>query len=165
MTSVRILGVDPGFDRLGVCLLEKNGTEESLVHSACFVTSKTEAFEDRLLSLGMQIEDYIKKYRPDHLAIETLFVTKNQKTAMLVASVRGMIIYIARKNKLSIFEYSPPQIKSAITGYGQAKKEDVAFMVSKILKKNLSKNLLDDEVDAIAISLTHSAHYRSTLWK
>lgn len=164
MNSIRILGVDPGFDRLGVCVLEKSGPKESLIHSACFVTSKSESFEDRLLFLGGQVEKYIKKHKPNHLAIETLFVTKNQKTAMMVACARGMIIYIARKNKLSVFEYSPPQIKNAITGYGQAKKEDVAFMVSRILKKDLSKHLLDDEVDAIAISLTHSAHYRSTLW-
>ena len=165
MTLIRILGIDPGFDRLGVCILDKDGNKEKVVTSLGIITSKTEAFEDRLLYLANGVEKLIKEYNPNHLAIETLFVTKNQKTAMLVACVRGVIIYLCKKHGLGVFEYSPPQIKLAITGYGQAKKEDVAYMVSKILRTPLDKKQLDDEVDAIAIALTHSAHYKARFWK
>lgn len=162
---MRILGIDPGFDRLGVCVLDKEGTKETLVTSLGIVTSKTESFEDRLLYLANGVEKLIQEYKPTHLAIETLFVTKNQKTAMLVACVRGVIIYLCKKHGLEIFEYSPPQIKLAITGYGQAKKEDITYMVSKILHVTFDKKQLDDEIDAIAIALTHSAHYKARLWR
>lgn len=164
MTPIRILGIDPGFDRLGVCILDKEGGKETLVTSLGILTSKSEVFEDRLLYIGDAVEKLVTKYKPDHLAIETLFVTKNQKTAMLVACVRGVIIYLCKKHGLSIFEYSPPQIKLAVTGYGQAKKDDVAYMVSKIIAIPKDKKQLDDEVDAIAIALTHSAHYKASLW-
>lgn len=165
MTRIRILGIDPGFDRLGVCILDKEGNKETVVTSLGIITSKTETFEDRLLYLADGVEKLIREHKPDHLAIETLFVTKNQKTAMLVACVRGVIIYLCKKHGLLIFEYSPPQIKLAVTGYGQAKKEDVAYMVSKILHITFDKKQLDDEIDAIAIALTHSAHYKASLWK
>ena len=165
MKKIRILGIDPGFDRLGICVLDKEGTKENLVTSLCVVTSRKDNFEERLLVLASDLEKMLKKYKPDHLAIETLFVTKNQKTAMLVASVRGVIIYLCKKNGLSIFEYSPPQIKSAVTGYGHAKKEDISFMVSKILKMSIKKGQLDDEIDAIAIALTHSACQKESFIK
>lgn len=165
MKSVRILGIDPGFDRLGVAIIDKYGAQETFVHSISITTSKKETFPERLCFVGMALIDIIKKYKPDHLAIETIFVTKNQKTAMLVSQVRGVIIYLSRLSGLDVFEYSPPQIKSAITGYGKSTKDDVAFMVSKILRKSFPKNTLDDELDAIAIALTHSANYKPFLGK
>lgn len=164
MTRIRILGIDPGFDRLGICVLDKEGGKEEVVTSLGIITSRTTSFDERLLYIAEGLEKLLIEYKPNHLAIETLFVTKNQKTAMLVACVRGVIIYLCKKHGLSIFEYSPPQIKLAITGYGQAKKNDVAYMVSKILRIELDKKQLDDEVDAIAIALTHSAHYKASLW-
>lgn len=155
---VRILGIDPGFDRLGVCILDKEGGKESLIFSTCITTSKKETFEKRLLSVGEALEKIIITYKPDELAIETLFFTNNQKTIITVAEVRGICIYLAHKHGSSLFEYSPPQIKSAIAGHGKASKEDIAFMVPKILKQPLLINTLDDEIDAIAIALTHSAN-------
>lgn len=160
MKSVRILGIDPGFDRLGVAVIDKEGAQEIFIHSLSVTTSPKDPFPERLLLIGKTLKEIITTYKPDHLAIETLFVTKNQKTAMLVSQVRGVIIYLAYLGGLEVFEYSPPQIKSAITGYGKSTKDDVAFMVSKILHKSFPKNTLDDEVDAIAIALTHSANYK-----
>lgn len=163
MTVVRILGIDPGFDRLGVCVLDKEGNKESLVFSTCITTSKKDSFEKRLVAIGKELEDILKKYTPNELAIETLFFTNNQKTIITVAEVRGICIYLSYKNNVELFEYSPPQIKLAIAGHGKASKEDIALMVPKILKQPLLIGTLDDEIDAIAIALTHSANRQNRL--
>ncbi len=162
---IRILGIDPGFDRLGVCILDNEGSNVGLVHSFCIITSRTDSFEKRLGAIGSQLEELIKEYRPNELAIEKLFFAKNQTTAINVAEVRGVVLYLAHTHALSIHEYSPPQIKLAVAGHGNATKNDIAHMVPKILKIPLSVNLLDDELDAIAIALTHSAHRKMTTWK
>ncbi len=163
MSVIRILGIDPGFDRLGVCILDKEGPKETLVFSTCITTSKKESFEKRLTLIGKGLEEIILRYKPDELAIETLFFTNNQKTIITVAEVRGICIYLAHKNGAALFEYSPPQIKLAIAGHGKASKEDIAIMVPKILKQPLLINTLDDEIDAIAIALTHSANRQNRL--
>ncbi len=163
MSAIRILGIDPGFDRLGVCIVDKDGTKESLIFSTCITTNRKETFEERLLSIGNELEKILQQYSPHELAIETLFFTNNQKTIITVAEVRGICIYLSHKYKASIYEYSPPQIKSAITGYGKATKDDIALMVPKILKQPLPSKTLDDEIDAIAIALTHSANRQNTL--
>jgi crossover junction endodeoxyribonuclease RuvC len=164
MHSSRILGIDPGFDRLGVCIVDKEGTKETLVFSTCIVTSKKDSFEARLATVGKELTKILENYEPTELAIETLFFTTNQKTIITVAEVRGICIYLAHLHGLSIHEYSPPQIKVAVTGYGKATKEDIAIMVPKILGKPLKIGTLDDEIDAIAIALTHSAHRKMTMW-
>lgn len=163
MSAIRILGIDPGFDRLGVCVLDKEGNREILVYSTCIITNKKESFEKRLSVIGKTLEKIIKKYNPDEIAIETLFFTTNQKTIITVAEVRGVCIYLAHLHGATLFEYSPPQIKLAIAGHGKASKEDISLMVPKILKQTLLVNTLDDEIDAIAIALTHSANRRNRL--
>jgi crossover junction endodeoxyribonuclease RuvC len=163
MELVRILGIDPGFDRLGVCILDKEGNKETLIYSTCITTSKKDSFEKRLVAIGKELEILIQKYTPHELAIETLFFTTNQKTVITVAEVRGICIYLSYKNGMVVHEYSPPQIKLAIAGHGKASKEDIAHMVPKILKQPLLINTLDDEIDAIAIALTHSANRESRL--
>lgn len=163
--TIRILGVDPGFDRLGVCILDKVSGKETLIFSTCIHTSRKDSFEKRLHSLGQALEKIIKKYTPDELAIETLFFTTNQKTVIAVAEVRGVCLYLAYSYKLTVHEYSPPQVKVAVTGYGKASKEDLATMVPKIIGKQGTSGLIDDEMDAIAIALTHSAHRKILSWK
>ena len=163
--STRILGIDPGFDRLGVCVLEKEGSVEALLFSTCIVTSKKDSFEERLATIATELTLILKKYTPTELAIEKLFLANNQRTVMNVSEARGVLLYICHINGLSVHEYSPPQIKVAVTGYGKATKNDIALMVPKILKTSLAVNLLDDELDAIAIALTHSAHRKMNSWK
>lgn len=165
MSIVRILGIDPGFDRLGICILDKEKGVEKLIYSSCIETSKKDSFEKRLLSIGKELEFILKKYKPNELAIETIFFTKNQKTVINVAEVRGVCLYLCYKHRLSIHEYSPPQIKVAIGGYGKSTKTDIAHMVPKILGIKIKNTLLDDELDAIATALTHSAHRKMNLWK
>ncbi|MEK7586960.1 MAG: crossover junction endodeoxyribonuclease RuvC [Patescibacteria group bacterium] len=151
---MKILGIDPGYDKLGVAVVEKLPKEkEKLIYSACLKTNKSDDYFDRLKELGESLEKIIEIYKPEVLSIEKLFFTTNQKTAMRVSEVRGMIIYLAKKNNLKIFEYTPLQVKSTIAGFGRADKAQVIMMVPKliVLKKEIKE---DDEYDAIALALT-----------
>lgn len=161
--SIYILGIDPGFDRLGVAILEKKQGEEKLIFSTCVITNKKESFEERLFQIGNDLEKIIKKHKPNHLSIEKLFLTSNQRTVMHVSEARGVCVYIAKKYNLKIFEYSPPEIKLAVTGYGKSDKNAVSLMVSRILKIKTSTKMIDDEFDAIAVALTHSAINKNKL--
>ena len=156
-----ILGIDPGFERLGVAILEKNkgDKKEKVLFSECFHTSSKIEFSERLNLIGKEIKKIIKKFKPEILSIETLFLNTNQKTVMHVAEVRGVVIYEASLLNLKIFEASPPQIKIATTGYGKANKEQVMKMV-KILVNIDNNKKSDDELDAIAVALTAFAHIR-----
>ncbi len=156
---MRILGIDPGYERLGVAVLEKNkgDKKEKVIFSECFKTSSKLDFSERILLIGDEVNKIIKKYKPEILSIETLFLTTNQKTVMHVAEARGVILYEAIKNNLKIFEASPLQIKMATTGYGKADKNQVIKMVGMLVDINDSKKI-DDELDAIAIALTAFAY-------
>ena len=151
---MKVIGIDPGFERLGIAIVEKDKTGKELVlFSECFKTSALLDFEKRLFLIGEEITNIIKKYKPDTLAIETLFLNKNQKTVMRVAETRGVILYEAQKANLKIFNISPPCIKLAVTGYGRANKEQMMKMV-RLLVNIKSDKTSDDELDAIAIALT-----------
>lgn len=158
---MRILGIDPGFERLGVAILEKskNDKREKVVFSECFKTSAKLEFSERLNLIGEEVHRIIKEYQPEVLAIETLFLTTNQKTVMRVAEARGVVIYECAKARLRVFEASPPQIKIATTGYGRANKDQMIKMVKILLDVDDSKKS-DDELDAIAIALTAFAHQK-----
>jgi crossover junction endodeoxyribonuclease RuvC len=157
----RILGIDPGYERLGIGILEKNkgDKKERVLFSECFKTSAKLEFHERLCLLGEEVRNVIKKYNPEILSIETLFLTTNQKTVMHVAEARGVVIYEAASAGLKIFEASPPQIKIATTGYGKANKEQIIKMVKMLVEIDNSKKS-DDELDAIAIALTAFAYMR-----
>jgi len=152
---MKILGIDPGYERLGIAVLEKNkgDKKEKVIYSDCFKTSAKMPFEERLLLLGREVERVINFYQPDGLAIETLFFTNNQKTAMNVAEVRGTILYIAKCAGLTLQQFTPMQIKVAVAGHGQGDKRAVTDMVTKLvlIEKEIKH---DDEYDAIAIALT-----------
>lgn len=151
---MKILAIDPGFERVGIAIIEKTYTlKHNLVYSNCFKTSAKIPFHERLTLIGNEIESIIKKYKPDALAIEKLYFTTNQKTVMGVSEARGVIIYTASRNGLQIFEYTPPQIKIAVTGYGKSTKDAVMFMVRKLIEVKDSV-VSDDELDAIAIGIT-----------
>lgn len=152
-----ILAIDPGYERLGIAMLEKNPKEkEVLLYSECFKTSAKLPHHERLTLIGEKIREIIKRYKPEALATEKLFFSKNQKTALLVAEARGVILYSASSQGLDVFEYDPSCIKIAITGYGRSEKKQMIDMVKKLIKVDKKTNS-DDEFDAIAIGLTHFA--------
>lgn len=155
-----VLGIDPGYDRLGVAIVKKEGGKEELIFSDCFLSDKKNTLGERLLEIGNELENLIKKYRPEATATEKLYFTVNQKTAMAVAEARGVISYLSAKHKIPLFEYTPPEIKLTVTGYGNANKKQVAEMIPRLIK--ISKSIkYDDEYDAVAIALTHLARTNS----
>ncbi|OHA47911.1 MAG: crossover junction endodeoxyribonuclease RuvC [Candidatus Taylorbacteria bacterium RIFOXYD2_FULL_36_9] len=155
---MKIIAIDPGYERVGIAILEKNAGKEVLLFSECFKTLATETAEERLQLIGEEIFSLIKKYKPEALTIETLFFKTNAKTAMRVSEARGVMLYEAAKNGLLVTEFTPLQIKVAVTGYGKSDKNQVTSMVQKLIKIN--KDIKhDDEYDAIAVGLTYFACY------
>jgi crossover junction endodeoxyribonuclease RuvC len=157
---MKIIAIDPGYERVGIAILEKVSNKETLIYSECFKTLATKSSEERLRLIGEEISKLIKKYQPQALAIENLFFKNNAKTAMKVSEARGVMLYEAAKNNLEIMEFTPLQIKIAVTGYGKSEKEQVTTMVKKLIKiPELLK--YDDEYDAIAVGLTFFACHRT----
>ncbi len=160
---MKIISIDPGYERMGVAIIEKTtlagqAGKETLVFSECFKTSAKILHEERLKLIGQEIEILIKKYKPEAMAIETLFFTNNQKTVMQVSEARGVMLYVAAIAKLKVFEFSPMAIKVAVTGYGKSEKNQVTEMVKKLIK--IGRNIkYDDEYDAIAVGLTYFASH------
>ena len=156
---MKVLAFDPGYERLGVAVIEKKNGKEILLHSECVRTSAKSDFSIRLKELGAAAEALIKKWKPDAVALEDLFFEKNAKTAMQVAEVRGALIYIAAARGIKIYSYTPGEVKVAVTGYGGSDKRAIAAMVPKLLRLSEGKRL-DDELDAIAVGITCLASVR-----
>lgn len=156
---MRVLSFDPGYERLGVAVLEKENGKENLLYSACVRTSAKLEFSERLKKIGNETEELIKKWKPDAVALEEIFFEKNAKTAIQVAEVRGVLIYIAVAQNIKIYNYTPGEVKIAVTGYGGSDKRAIAAMVPKLLRLPGGKKL-DDELDAIAVGITCLASIR-----
>lgn len=158
----KILAIDPGYERLGIAVLEKINDKENLIFSECYRTDSKKDFVDRLESIGLRVKEIIRLYKPETLAIETLIFNTNQKTAMRVSEVRGAIIFLAKEAGLLIRELTPLQIKMAITGYGRSDKKQMLAMLVKLIKIEKNRKTKDDEYDAIATGLACIAHFKIT---
>jgi len=153
---MRVLGIDPGYDRCGIAIAERdNNGKQILIFSGCITPPKGERAQ-RLGALYKAVADVIQKHSPTHVAIEKVFFSNNQKTALAVAEARGALLSVAAEKGLPVSEYTPQEIKLAMTGYGASSKQQVADMVSKLVsvRPNVEH---DDEFDAIAIALTELA--------
>lgn len=161
---MRVLAFDPGFERLGAAVIEKIKGKDALLYSDCLRTDATLPFPERLAQLGAGVETLLKKLKPEAVALEDLYFAKNVKTAMQVAEVRGMLIYLAASRGLPVYHYTPLQVKIAVTGFGASDKRAVAAMVPHLItlpvQKIAAKKRLDDEMDAIAVGLTCLASLR-----
>ncbi len=164
-----IIAIDPGYDRVGIAILEKsaNGTRETLLHSECFTTDKKESIDERIFVLANHIQFVITKYSPTVMSIENVFFSTNQKTIMGVSEAKGVIKFVARESGLSVVEYTPLQVKMAITGDGRADKARIAMMVPKLIQMDMTERRsqmggtssgIDDEIDAIALGITYFAY-------
>lgn len=147
-----ILGIDPGYDRLGFAIIE-NDTKPKLLYSGCIKTKKEKTIPERIFEVGKEIEKLFKEWKPKIISIEKLFMFKNQKTVIAVAEICGIIKFLAKENNAKIIEMTPIQIKSSITSYGRADKNSVNKLISKIIKLP-NRKILDDEIDAIAIAIS-----------
>jgi crossover junction endodeoxyribonuclease RuvC len=155
---MRFLGIDPGYDRLGLAVVEKEPNQkEVVVFSECFETDKQTDLFCRLQQVGARVSDIIETFAPNAIALETLVFNTNQKTAMTVAAARGIIIYLAKESGCAVYEYHPQEIKVAITGYGKSDKTAVMTMVKQLVD-NCPENAKDDEFDAIATAVAGLAH-------
>lgn len=148
-----ILGIDPGTSRIGYALIKKSEKNDvNLIIYGC-LEIREQSQAERLKLISELIGNLVAKYHPDTLAIEKLFFTKNAKTALSVAEARGVIINSANASGLKILEFTPLEVKIAVTGYGKAEKYQVQKMVCNILKlKEIPQS--DDAADAVAIALT-----------
>lgn len=151
---MRIIAIDPGYERLGIAIIERLPRQkETLLYSDCFKTSSKLPHHERLGLIGSEIARIISEHAPQALCLENLFFSSNKKSAITVAEARGVILYQAAANKLPVYEYGPGQIKVAVTGYGASDKEQVIAMVPRLIK--IDKEIrYDDEYDAIAVGLT-----------
>ncbi len=153
---MRVLAIDPGYDRLGIAVLEGDPSRPTHVWSDCIIPPKGEAAQ-RLAVVSRAAWEAIQTYQPDVLAIEKLFFAKSVTSALGVAEARGAVLAAAGNSGLPVLEFSPQEVKMAVTGYGSADKKAVESMVPKLVSLP-EKKRLDDEFDAIALAICALPH-------
>lgn len=148
-----ILGIDPGIATTGYAVVKKDGNKFETFDYGCILTKKGGKLESRLFEISEKLKIIIQKYKPNRVGIEQLFFCKNVKTAMMVGQARGAILLTITNYDLPVYEFTPLQIKQAVSGYGKADKQQVQKMIQIILKlKEIPKP--DDAADALAIAYT-----------
>ena len=149
-----ILGIDPGYAIIGFGIIDTS-KNNAVIDYGVITTPKDDSISLRLKNIECALCSLFETYKPEAVAIEELFYFKNQKTIIPVAEARGFILLTAQKYCKNIFEYTPMQIKQALTGQGRAEKQQIQFMVKNILGlKQIPKP--DDAADALAVALTHA---------
>ena len=147
-----ILGIDPGTATTGYGVLESVGGKLKMIEHGCVLTDKSLEMPERLDILGQGLREIIDRFSPEVMAVEELFFFKNKKTVISVGQARGVAVFVGKNAGLSIHEYTPLQVKQAVTGYGRAEKKQVQMMVKNILKlKDIPKP--DDAADALAVAI------------
>lgn len=149
-----VLGIDPGYALMGWGVVEAEGSRMKLINYGCIETKAGVPMQTRLRTLQLGIRDLLNIYKPDDVAFEELFFARNVTTALMVGAARGAAIIAAAEYTSNLYEYTPMQIKQAITGYGKADKKQIQQMVKLLLKlEEIPKP--DDAADAIACAITH----------
>ncbi|MBR3971917.1 MAG: crossover junction endodeoxyribonuclease RuvC [Ruminococcus sp.] len=149
-----VLGIDPGYAIVGYGILEYSGINYRAMGCGAVTTDADTPFDERLKIIFDNVSDLIDKVKPSAMAVESLYFQNNQKTAIMVAEARGVILLAAKLKGVPVFEYTPLQVKTAVTGYGKAKKHQVMEMTKRLL--SLSKMpRYDDTCDALAVAICH----------
>jgi crossover junction endodeoxyribonuclease RuvC len=154
MTPGLVLGVDPGLERVGWGLVERSGSRLICRGHGLIQTPRIE-LSDRLRLIHEGISALLKEHEPEALALEKLFFTKNQTTAMDVARASGVILLAAAESGVPVCEYSPPQVKLGVTGRGNAEKKQVQFMAARLLALPEPPKP-DDVADGLALAICHA---------
>ena len=149
---MRILGIDPGYNIIGYGVIETNGCK--VVDYGVITTPKNIPISKRLHTIYQAAVELMETFKPDEVAFEELFFNTNATTAIPVAEARGVLIVACKQYVDRLFEYTPLQIKQALTGNGRAEKKQVQFMVKNILGLNAVPKP-DDAADAVAVAITH----------
>ena len=156
---MRILGIDPGLTKTGFGILDVQNENLKVIDYGIIKPKVKDKLEKRLLTIFEDINEIIKEYSPTIICIEEVFYGKNFKSALLLGQARGAAMVSAASRNISIFEYSAKKIKQSVTGNGNAKKEQVRFMVTSIL--NMKNNDIGlDASDALAIAICHFQQFR-----
>ena len=151
---MRTLGIDPGTATTGFGVVDEIDKKLSLVDFGCIKTAASLDMPSRLNIISEKLRELIDKYKPENVAVEQLFFASNAKTAIKVGEARGVILLTASQAGVKVSEYTPLQVKMALTGYGKADKKQVQYMVKNIMGcKETPKP--DDAADAIAIAICH----------
>ncbi|MCL1865421.1 MAG: crossover junction endodeoxyribonuclease RuvC [Spirochaetes bacterium] len=151
MSNLKILGIDPGYDIVGWSILSNNFKVDDY---GVIKTSPTDEFDDRLLQIFTSLNKILDEYKPDCAAIEKIFFHKNTKTAIPVAKAVGVIILTLKLRGIPYWEYSPIEVKHSITGYGRASKDQIYYMMKRILNLK-TVEWQDDAIDALSIAVCH----------
>ena len=152
MTTKIILGIDPGIADTGFGIIKIDNNKLTCLGYGSIKTSSKFKLADRLEIINLELNKLIKKYKPELIAIEELFFCNNAKTALVVGQARGVVVLTAKLNKIKSVEFTPYQVKQAVSTYGHAKKDQVQKMVKLILNlKEIPKP--DDAADALAIAI------------
>ncbi len=153
-----LLGIDPGYDRVGWAIGQVNGAKIAVLGFGCIETDKNQTLIQRYQQIDTQLQEILEQFQPVEAAIESLFFFKNQTTAMHVSEARGVIISCLFRHQVGFAEYTPLQIKQAVTGFGRADKKAVEKMVRLQLGlTQTNEKILDDTMDALAILITHAS--------
>ena len=159
---MRILGIDPGFATIGFGLITADRGQVHMVTYGAITTPAGLPLSKRLYQISTDMEDLIGQLKPDTISIEELFFNTNITTGIAVAHGRGVILYAAEKCGIPLYEYTPSQVKLAVTGYGKAEKHQVMDMTKRLLKlKSVPRP--DDAADALALALCHARSFTSRL--
>lgn len=149
-----IIGVDPGTNATGYGIIRKSGARSTCVASGVIRTSPNSSQSQKLWQVYTKLDEILQLQRPDVMVVESLFHFKNSQSLIKMSQIRGVILLLGETHGLEIYEYAPMEIKKGITGYGAAVKEQMIFMISKVL--GLGDLRSADEADALAIALYHS---------
>lgn len=152
---MKILGIDPGYGKVGWGIINFEKNKPEFIECDCIETKPNSSFPERINIIYDKILKIIKKNKIDCLAIESLVFNTNQKTAILVAQARGVIMLTGIKSKIPVFDYTPLQVKNALIGYGRADKKQVQTMLKFHLRIKQDFDQ-DDAADALAVALTHA---------
>ena len=159
---MRILGIDPGYATIGFGLVEADRAQLHMVTYGAITTPAGLPLSRRLYQIGTDMEELIAQLKPDVIAIEELFFNTNITTGIAVAHGRGVLLYAAEKCGIPLFEYTPAQVKLAVTGYGKSEKHQVMDMTKRLLKLKAIPRP-DDAADALALAVCHARSYTSRL--
>ncbi len=152
---LRILGIDPGLATMGWGVIETDGYRSKLINYGAIITYPKDTFPTRLASIQQGVKTLLETFRPDEIAFEELFFSKNITTGIQVAGARGVALAACQAYTDKLFEYTPMQIKQAVVGYGGADKHQVQSMVRMLLGiAEIPKP--DDAADAVACAITHA---------
>ncbi len=149
---MRIIGIDPGTGILGFGVIDVEQSSMTLVDAGVIKTPVHQADSDRLETIFNELSEIIAECKPTVMSVEKLFFAQNVTTAMSVSQARGVVLLLGKQHKMELHEYTPQQIKQALTGYGKAEKAQIQEMVRTILKlKSIPKP--DDAADALAAAI------------